>query len=487
MNKRRYAVVTFAIAVVVAVAVEGTPSPATAAQLPSTVPPTVVSVSDPFAPLDCGQPLSFRSRNSPREPVVAVNPADPRNIVVSYIVDSNLSNLVRSTSDGGVTWTTSTVPGISKCTLGTDALAGDPSLSFSSDGKTVYLASLTTPTSAPAGTDSVLMSTSEDGGRTWSASPTRLTPVDGLFGDKNLVTADPLLPATAYIAFERREPLYNSSSTLYFRRTDDRGLTWSAPTVVYVPPMAGLSTGNAQVLRTGQRLVVVFDRIISCSVNSCLDPTVVEDNIVYAATSDDGGAHWNAPVKLGNRTAGPGTNGVAFCGDLWASPQATAAPDGTLYASFPVSTPTASTPNATALQVVSSTDGTTWTQGAPVAAAGNLGMHAMSVAADGVVGMTYYQLENSNCGAPTDVAPVDVWFARSRDGARSWTLEKVGGPFDARGNCSFAGTPLEGCVISDYDGLTPSGAHGFAAVFEVPHARGQQTSDIVFTSLSSRH
>lgn len=485
MNKGRRLAIAATVAVTAAIAVEVTPAPASA-QVAAGTAPVVVSVPDPFAPLDRGQSLSFRSRNSPREPVVAVNPTDPRNIVVSYIVDSNLTNLVRTTSDGGISWTTSTVPGISRCTLGADALAGDPALSFSADGKTVYLASTTTPTSAPAGTDSVLMSTSSDGGHTWSSTPTRLSPVDGLYGDRSTVTADPTQPATAYIAFERREALTHSSSTLFFRRTDDRGGSWSAPSVIYQTPMPGLDSENAQVLRTGTRLVAVFDRIINCTVNTCYDPALVEDNIVYAATSDDGGAHWGAPVKLGNRTAGPGTHEGADCGVLWAGPVATVAPDGTLYASFPVSTSTAATPHANALQVMTSSDGTTWTHRSSITASSNLGIPAMAVANDGTLGMTYYQLQSPDCLGSTGVTPADVWFAHSANGARTWTIDKVAGPFDARGNCAFSGLPIEGCGISDYDGLAPSGAHGFAAVFELPHARGQQTSDIAFTALSTR-
>ena len=467
----------------------GLQSTGTSMAAPTVAPVTsVVSVRDPFGLLACGQPSGvLRAPNSPREPVVAVNPADPANIVATYIVDGDLSNLIRVSHDGGLTWQTALVPGISVCTGGANQGAADPSLAFSSDGTTLYLATLTTPTIAPVGTDTVLVSTSHDGGLTWSASPTTLSSPDGLFGDRNNVTTDPQRPGTAYVTFERHDSLQYTTSTLYFRRTDDAGATWSPPAVVYTPAAAGFSTGNAQVLRTGSgALVDVFDQIIACNLNPCLDDKVHEDNIVYAAVSQDEGRHWSPPVKLGNRTAGPGTHAGAFCGDLWSTIQATTAPGGEVYVSFPVASPTAALPLATDLAVFRSVDGAAWSAAGSVHAPTVIGLPALAVANDGTVAMTYYQPQSTSCTAADAVDPTDLWFARSRNDGRSWVTSKVAGPFDARGNCFLPRTPQEACLVADYDGLAPLGAQGFAAVFEVPHDRGTYESDIRFARLSSR-
>jgi hypothetical protein len=449
---------------------------------------SVVSVRDAFGPLACGQPTgTLRAPNSPREPVVAVDPADPNHVVATYIVDSDLSNMIRASRDGGLTWQTVPVPGISACTGGANQAAADPSLAFSSDGSTLYLATLTTPTVAPVGTDTVIVSTSHDGGFTWSPAPTTLSAPDGLFGDRNNVTTDPTHPGTAYITFERHDSLQYTSSTLYFRRTDDAGRTWSAPVAVYSPAADGFSTGNAQVLRTGNgALVDVFDQIIACNLNPCLDDKVFEDNIVYAAVSTDEGRHWAPPVKIGNRTAGPGTHAGAFCGDLWATIQATTSPAGVVYVSFPAAAPTASTPLATDLVVAKSADGLSWVTAGTLHAPTVLGLPTLAVANDGTLGMSYYQPEATACAAAGTVDATDLWLARSRNDGRSWTSSMVAGPFDATGNCFLPRTPAEGCLIADYDGLQPMGDHGFAAVFEVPHDRGAYESDIRFAHLPSR-
>ena len=58
------------------------------------------------------------------EPMIAVNPANPRNIVAAWKQDVGSANqtrsdLVASSLDGGKTWTRSTIPGLSACTGGT--------------------------------------------------------------------------------------------------------------------------------------------------------------------------------------------------------------------------------------------------------------------------------------------------------------------------------------------------------------------------------
>jgi hypothetical protein len=333
----------------------------------------------------------------------------------------------------------------------------------------------------------VLVSTSHDGGFTWSPAPTTLSAPDGMFGDRNNITTDPTRPATAFVTFERHDWVAYSASTLYFRRTDDAGLTWSAPAVVYVPPAAGYSTGNAQVLRTADgTLVDVFDQIIACNANPCLDDKVVEDNIVYAAVSTDGGQHWAPPIKVGNRTAGPGTHAGTFCSDMWSTIQATTAADGALYVSFPVAVGSTTNPLATDIVVRRSADGTAWDAAGSIHAPTVVGLPTLAVAADGTIGVTYYQPESTNCAASGVVDSADLWFARSRKAGQGWAISKVSGPFDARGNCMLPRTPAEGCLIADYDGLQPSGAHGFDAVFEVPHDKGQYESDIRFAHLSTR-
>src|SRR4029453_1836814 len=57
------------------------------------------------------------------EPIVTVNPANPRNLVAAWKQDvgpanQSRSDLVASSLDGGKSWTRSTIPGLTACTRG---------------------------------------------------------------------------------------------------------------------------------------------------------------------------------------------------------------------------------------------------------------------------------------------------------------------------------------------------------------------------------
>ena len=80
------------------------------------------------------------------EPTIAVNPANPRNIVAAWKQDVGSANQTRSdlaasSLDGGKTWTRSTIPGLTVCTGGTADARSDPWVAAGRDG-TVYFSGL---------------------------------------------------------------------------------------------------------------------------------------------------------------------------------------------------------------------------------------------------------------------------------------------------------------------------------------------------------
>jgi len=70
------------------------------------------------------------------EPAVTVDPGDPRHVVATWQQDigspAARSDLVASSDDGGRSWRTSTIPGLTACTGGSADLASDPWLSIGS-------------------------------------------------------------------------------------------------------------------------------------------------------------------------------------------------------------------------------------------------------------------------------------------------------------------------------------------------------------------
>src|SRR5438045_7847784 len=164
--------------------------------------PVDVSGLSPFAACTVGGP-GTNYPNSEVEPFVAVNPANPSNIVGVFQQDlwsnGGAHGLVASTShDGGSTWTESWAH-YSNCSGGTAANGGDygrasdPWVTFAPSGD-VYQISLSA--SSDLTVSAVLVSKSTDGGDTWS-EPTTLArnvsafPAGPGLPDKESITADP--------------------------------------------------------------------------------------------------------------------------------------------------------------------------------------------------------------------------------------------------------------------------------------------------------
>src|SRR5439155_14598144 len=106
------------------------------------------------------------------EPAVTVDPRRPRTVVAAWQQDLGFggrTDLISSSHDGGRTWSRRTIPGLTRCTGGTADSASDPWLAAGRDG-TMYFtgATLTLATDPPIGTN--VSSRSRDGGRHWSRS-----------------------------------------------------------------------------------------------------------------------------------------------------------------------------------------------------------------------------------------------------------------------------------------------------------------------------
>ena len=123
---------------------------------------------------------NFGCTTAQNETTIVVNPTNPNNLVAGandYRVCCDFDGLNDGTGwayysfDGGATWNNVQVPGLTAETLADGALknvdsAGDPSLAFSPDG-VLYYANLVFSRDKPV--SGIVVSTSTDGGATWSA------------------------------------------------------------------------------------------------------------------------------------------------------------------------------------------------------------------------------------------------------------------------------------------------------------------------------
>jgi hypothetical protein len=404
------------------------------------------------------------------EPIVTVNPANPRNLVAAWKQDvgpanQSRSDLVASSLDGGNTWTRSTIPGLTACTGGTADAGSDPWLSAGGDG-TVYFSGLAADLSTDPPTTAVVASRSRNGGRSWRAPVTVAAPLPG--NETDAVTASPALAGHAYAVWANfLADVVPRANSLSFSRTTDRGASWSPPVLIDQPnPFASDRAPRLLVLPDGT-LLTIFVRI----------DLELGFGAHYAARSLDEGRTWLPAVQAGPRRPLLGffdpQTGLEFPQAHF--PSAAVAPDGTAYLAFEDNRSASSG----AIGILRSRDGgRTWRSSTLPGVRAYAFEPAVAVDAHGTVGVSWYDLRNDR---PGDAAlTADVWFAHSSDRGRSWRQTHVAGPTDLRP----AELPV-GNYVGEYQGLAglPRG-RGFAAVFTLaaPQAKDGPT-DIFFARI----
>lgn len=437
-----------------------------------------VSAGSPFA-AGCERVFTFGEifAGSEVEPMLAVNPQDPRHLVAIWQQD-RWSNggargvLMAVSRDGGATWTGSSAP-LSRCTGGNAANGGDytrvsnPWVAFGNDG-TVYAVSLSfsgaifTPSSASA----ILVTRSLDGGYTWGNPVALIRDTNQTFNDKDAVTADPTDARFAYAVWDRLAA--SGWGPSWFARTTDGGATWEPARAIHDPGNAD-QTINNQIVVASDGTLVNFFTLIRNHADSY-------DTFVAIVRSADRGVTWSSPViidqvfGIGTRdpdTGHPIRDGT-FCGSI------AAGPDGVLVAVWQDARFSAGTRDGVAM--ARSTDGgLTWS--APVQVNRSPDAQALLPAAairpDGTIGIAYYDLR-SNTSDPATLL-VDNWLVESDDGGTTWRETHLAGPFDL----TLAPVTDTGYFLGDYQALAVAGNRFVTAQVTTTRSTEPPTSDVM--------
>ena len=411
--------------------------------------------------------------NSEVEPMIAVNPANPNNMIAAWQQDRWSNGGARGPGtaysfDGGGTWTRTSVP-MSRCSGGTGAnafeRASDPWVTFAPDG-TAYQAALGF-NNVQNGDNAIIVSRSTDGGRTWSPATTLRRDPGGFLNDKESITADPTDARFAYAAWDRID---GDFAPTWFARTTDGGATWEAARNIYDPGANRQTVNNIVVVLPDGALVLFFSEL-PANENGA-PPTL------RLMRSTDKGVTWSAPITITTLqtvgTVDPET-GVGIR-DGSAIGAIAAGGNGVLAVTWQDSRFSGGAYDGIAFS--RSTDGgLTWS--APMRINGNPAVPALipsvAIAADGTIGVAYYDFR-SNTPDPGTLL-TDFWLATSGDGV-TWSERRLAGPFD------YARAPVVGgrYFLGDYMGMTHTG-NSFVIAYGRANADLNDRSDIV-TSLA---
>jgi hypothetical protein len=433
-------------------------------------PPRIISLTSPFS-----GPCTVANANFTHgisvETSVAVNPRDPKHILVAWIQDGASTDLVMASRDGGRSFSRILVPGLSACTGGRTANVSDPGVAFSSDGKLAYFSApqadilSVNPFKVAVG---MAASRSVDGGFSWS-NPLAVQPVTNDYWDKPELSVDLLRPRVAYYVFDWRTGADNSTGYSLISMTTNGGLTWSAPRKLYDPQENEVWPGTSTILSNRDGSLV--DAFVLVKQNSAGGARVL------AMRSVDHGRTWAKPITLGGASGTPVNDPVSHntLSTYRMFPTQTVAPNGDDYIAW---VQPGATNNSSRIAVAKSTNGgRRWTVSG-VSVAGQAALPGIAVAGDGTVGLLYYAF------APSSHAGFwagRVMLATSRDRARDWTRRQVAGPF----NLLTAGSVVRGCCsLNDYVemGRLP---HGFVAAFPMAKPRARHDIDVFFTRIAT--
>jgi hypothetical protein len=343
------------------------------------------------------------------EPFVAVNPANPKNIVAEWI-QGPIQNSVAATSlDGGRTWQQVPIP-LTVCSGGPFLGAADPWLSFSPNGD-LHAIGIAGASLADRG---ISVNKSSDGGLHWSALTILFTSADPNFSaDKPSITADSTDSRLVYAVWEVDS---SDRSVSMVSRSTDGGQTWEPFRQIYDPGANNFVTDHTIIVLPGGKPLIFF------SESRFNNLTGLYDTTLSSLRSLDRGQTWSSltrgPSLPTVQVTDPDTGyPVASLGDF--PPFFSVAVDrsnGNLYAVWE-DTQFSGGQYTSVTFSMSRDGGMNWSTAIPVnqtpsnIAPGNRQalLPSVAVAADGTIGVSYYDFRFND---PQPGLPTDMWLVQ---------------------------------------------------------------------------
>jgi len=384
------------------------------------------------------------------ETSIAINPANPKQVVAGSNEIFRLPMRGYFSNDGGKSWGAVDLPLPPPLNANQQRFGSDPGVAWDTRGNVYYsyIVVFFSPTfGAVTGTE-MAVARSTDGGQTWTPTYFNFTSGNSTFNDKPMIAVDDNVASahrdTVYVGWDtavtgtsgQRDLLLSSHST-------DGGVSFSSPVAV--------SPGGSKAAVIGADPFVSPDGTLHIAWHDVIA------NAVMVASSTDGGATFGPQSEVAPTSAAfdVGLPAMASrralvypaCG----ADASTGPARGTLYCSWMDETAA----NGADVFVARSTDGSTWSAPArvnddPAGVANDQFNQWLAVdPADGSVVLSWNDSRND----PNHVA-TDIYFARSTNAAHTFApnVKVTTAPTDE----SCCGADL-GNQYGDYEGISALG------------------------------
>jgi hypothetical protein len=438
----------------------------------------VISGPSPFGGCSSGG-LGGLFANAEVEPSLAVDPRDPRRLIVAYQQDRFSTGAARGlvasrSSDGGKTWARAELP-FSLCAGGQTTgwqRASDPWVSIGPDGR-AFLIGLGS---------GIAVSTSTDGGRGWSAPVTLAVNDSRYLVDKCTVTADPARAGVAYAVWQRylrrpNGPPIESDTLLSVTR--DGGRHWSSPRLVLAHTQDTGDVASVVLPGAGGTLFHLGYR----QAGGVPGPGLKHLSTLLVQRSSDSGRTWTKPRRIARINTVAAKLRDPASGKLIRPGVASFAlgSGGRLYAVWQDSRFGAGSIDQVAF-ARSADGGHTWSKPRRL----DVGKRALGVvptvaAAGTVVAVSYYAVSSGR-----NARDAQTWLAVSTDGGKTFSRRAVGPAFALGDAPLLAGDPSllvpPGLFVGDYTGLAVRKGVAYAAFTTANHDSGNPT-DVRFVRL----
>jgi hypothetical protein len=404
---------------------------APAASRASTAPAVTAS-----ARLSAAIPVCGGDANAPQ---IAVQPGDPNHLSAIYSIGNGIAEASALSLDGGLTWSRSPIPGVTKCTGGPDGAVYDNFLAIGSGGRAVSTESWVDAVVTPAvehDSARVYASRSDDG----STFANAVDPSPSRAAQRAPVSFDPGSNDALVVAYETTHYvnpltyLFGLGGALEVVRSDDGGKTFGAP-VTADSALPGTELVTVGLARSGNAIVLVGASIDDTDAPGFFTGTGPLYEHLFSVTSTDGGRTWSSPAAIASFKFPSGGPPIAEGSGI---PDIAAGPDGAVYVVW------ADIDADTAVVDVTHDAGSTWHEvPSRIPATGEVAFPGVAVSPEGTVGVFFYD----KAPGATVVTPT---IATSGDGGTTWQRVALASPFDVD---AISPGNMDGSKVGPYQDL----------------------------------